>query len=548
MKLIFGFIFSFIALAELAASQGIACENLTDLTRINQGYNYIEGDIIIPVENLSDFVMSTDPYSPNNAVAINPERLWQGGIVPYILSSSLNQRAQNVIQSAMDFYEESTCIRFVGRTDQRNYLRFFPGRGCYSYIGNINRGSQDVSIGSGCEYEGIVQHEIFHALGRWHEQSRPDRDSYIRINSDNIIQDLESNFMRVSSQVADTQNLGYDYRSIMHYGPTAFTKNGETTIDTIDRAFQNVIGQRQGMSATDVTHVNLLYSCDETQTSEWSNWSQWSICPLECEDYSRNRTRTCVGSGCPGRNIEYQSCGSGACPIASFWGVWGEWTTCSASCNGGTRYRTRVCQNGNSCIGFYYEIDDSCNSNPCVVATWSEWSEYSSCSLTCGGGIMTRTRECSIQGQCIGPTTQSLACNVNSCLQDDEIINSSLRALGCFQYLSSLNLFYYSNGSTFTLDIREISSIHRAIVFCSQSAISRNRRYFAMIDGYCMQEGSSSDTGIDAFVEEIAPNRCLNRAGNYQNGLAMNLWYIYDPNGITARVRRDTTFVDGNSI
>ena len=546
MKLIFGLVFSFIALAELIASQGIPCENLTDLSVINKGYNYIEGDIIIPVEDLSDFVMSTDPYSPNNAVARNRNRLWDNGIVPYVLSSSLNQRAQNVIQSAMEFYRDNTCIGFVQRTSEPDYIHFFPGGGCYSYIGNIRRGRQDISIGSGCEFEGIVQHEIFHALGRWHEQSRPDRNTYIRILTDNISPNQVSNFERVSLDVADTQNLQYDFLSIMHYGQTAFSNNGQRTIETIDPAFQNVIGQRQGMSVTDINHVKLLYSCDD-QISAWSEWSQFSTCPLACQDYTRNRTRTCVGSGCTGVSIEYLSCGTNACPTPSFWGSWGSWTDCSVTCSGGTRYRTRVCQNGNDCSGLYYEIDENCNSSPCVVATWSEWSEYGSCSLTCGGGVTTRTRECPLQGQCVGPTTQSIACSLNPCLQDGEIIDSSLRALGCFQYLSSSNLFYYSNGSTFTLDIVETSAGNRAIVLCSQSALSRNRMYFAMIDGYCMQEGSSTNTGINAFIEEIAPTRCLNRVGSYQNGLAMDLWYIYDPNGVATRVKRDTTFVDGNN-
>ena len=57
---------------------------------------------------------------------------------------------------------------------------------CYSKFGMLG-GEQPISIGKGCEkHTGIIQHEIFHALGRVHEQSRPDRDQYVTINLQHV--------------------------------------------------------------------------------------------------------------------------------------------------------------------------------------------------------------------------------------------------------------------------------------------------------------------------------------------------------------------------
>ena len=64
---------------------------------------------------------------------------------------------------------------------------------CYSYLGMIG-GRQNISIGRGCETKGIVLHEIFHALGRIHEQSRTDRNKYVRINRGNIKPGMQAEF------------------------------------------------------------------------------------------------------------------------------------------------------------------------------------------------------------------------------------------------------------------------------------------------------------------------------------------------------------------
>ena len=59
----------------------------------------------------------------------------------------------------------------------------------HSFMGSTY---QTLSIGSGCEYKGIVMHEMMHVAGFWHEQSRPGRNEHIEVLWENVIVGMES--------------------------------------------------------------------------------------------------------------------------------------------------------------------------------------------------------------------------------------------------------------------------------------------------------------------------------------------------------------------
>ncbi|KAM4529070.1 low choriolytic enzyme-like isoform 1-T1 [Fundulus diaphanus] len=173
-----------------------------------------------------------------------------------LLSSTVDDNDKNQILKAMKGFEDKTCIRFVRHRGERAYLSIESKFGCFSLMGRIGE-RQLVSLQrSGCLNNGIIQHELLHAMGFYHEHTRSDRDQYVKINWDNINSYYTRNFEKM-----DTDNLTpYDYSSVMQYGKTAFGKNGAETITPIPDP-KVPIGQREGMSDKDILRINKLYDC-----------------------------------------------------------------------------------------------------------------------------------------------------------------------------------------------------------------------------------------------------------------------------------------------
>ena len=79
---------------------------------------------------------------------------------------------------------------------------------CWSYVGQVQiNGGQPISIGSGCGFIETVLHEIMHALGFFHTNSRYDRDSYVTVKEDNIMQGKQVAFSVFEAKTNIKQHL-----------------------------------------------------------------------------------------------------------------------------------------------------------------------------------------------------------------------------------------------------------------------------------------------------------------------------------------------------
>ncbi|XP_032396478.1 adhesion G protein-coupled receptor B3 isoform X7 [Etheostoma spectabile] len=106
---------------------------------------------------------------------------------------------------------------------------------------------------------------------------------------------------------------------------------------------------------------------------------------------------------------------------------WSQWSSCSVTCGQGSQVRTRTCVTpyGTHCSGPLRESRVCNNTAPCPVhGVWEEWSPWSLCSFTCGRGHRTRTRMCAPPQHggraCDGPETQTKLCNIALCPVDGQ--------------------------------------------------------------------------------------------------------------------------------
>lgn len=153
-----------------------------------------------------------------------------------------------------------TCLKFVPRTNETDFISYFKGTSCWSYIGRRG-GSQNISLDTMCLKEATIAHETIHALGFWHEHSRSDRDKFITIHWDNVKESNRGDFKKRTTTESQLFR-DFDFKSTMLFGPTVFTSNGEMTMSSKIPG-RPILRQRykQMFSDGDVSAINSLYGC-----------------------------------------------------------------------------------------------------------------------------------------------------------------------------------------------------------------------------------------------------------------------------------------------
>ncbi|KAK6587777.1 thrombospondin related adhesive [Cryptosporidium xiaoi] len=154
--------------------------------------------------------------------------------------------------------------------------------------------------------------------------------------------------------------------------------------------------------------------CD-TGSCKYTEWTEWTTCLEECSNSeTQKRSRTVesitlnwVDVDCTDQEqvrvcSEKESCISSDNNDKCLVNSWSEWSSCSTSCGSGLRTRTReiIKKPGNGDISICPVLLEEvvCNadvkcpggSEECLLSEWSEWSP---CSASCGSGVSTRTRK-----------------------------------------------------------------------------------------------------------------------------------------------------------
>ncbi|XP_060725780.1 adhesion G protein-coupled receptor B1 isoform X3 [Tachysurus vachellii] len=229
-------------------------------------------------------------------------------------------------------------------------------------------------------------------------------------------------YSQYSSKAKVLSTLKYTGLEDTKLGKGRYSSRSQSLRSADSRKREDVEKSRAGQQSPQTVH------------GAWDEWSPWSLCSSTCGRGYRDRTRTCKppqfgGDECVGPEKQTKFCNIAVCPVDGVWNEWSSWSSCSVSCSNGTMQRTRECNGpsygGSECQGEWLQRRD-CFLRECPVdGQWQQWSSWSRCTKTCGGGSQQRERVCYgplfFGEPCPGDRVEIQPCNEKRCPEPHEI-------------------------------------------------------------------------------------------------------------------------------
>lgn len=215
--------------------------------QVKNGNLFVEGDILLA---------DSKSLSSQGTILTSLGRRWPNRTLPYAFQPNVPAEIRNRVAQAAQILSNQTNVTVKPRTNEKNYVLFsYNTNGdCYSSAGMVG-GAQELALSGRCQV-GSVVHEINHALGMLHEQSRPDRDKYITILWEKIPSDWKGQY----AILPGTEGNGpYDYDSIMHYPPYFNYPDNIVMVPKDPSVDVKRIGQRTRLTPGDIAAINAMY-------------------------------------------------------------------------------------------------------------------------------------------------------------------------------------------------------------------------------------------------------------------------------------------------
>ncbi|XP_046679106.1 low choriolytic enzyme-like [Homalodisca vitripennis] len=209
--------------------------------------------------------------------------------IPYV-NANLEPRVVNLLRHYIEQFSLHSCLRWVPRTHERDYVVFNRGNWgsdrCFAIIGRLG-GPQHVNISERCLHfyqqrpdVHYIPHEMLHALGFVHEHQRRDRECYIEVFG-GALQDYNN---RIYTNFWTDITFPFDIHSVMQYRASSI--------------FRSLFGETVGplseeMSMLDWMKLNYIY-CRGPHICD----TNYSLCANH-----KNILKQCIRRGALPRNL-----------------------------------------------------------------------------------------------------------------------------------------------------------------------------------------------------------------------------------------------------